>query len=151
MATIGTYGASKAALTLASENMRLEMAPLGVRVITLLTGGVATNFLSNVEAVDLPANSYYLSVKDIIQHKSEDVPMAVSPDAFAQEVLRVRRSTRGQVFLRCRCDVAVLTKRLFAPITRTILTRALLTFGSRLRRVWPARYGSEAPRGWQGR
>lgn len=77
-------------MTLASETMRLEMAPLGVRVITLLTGGVASKFLSNLETVALPENSYYLSVKDVIQHKSEDVPMAVSPEAFAQEVLRVR-------------------------------------------------------------
>lgn len=69
------------------------MAPLGVRVVTLLTGGVSTKFLSNLDAVDLPKDSYYLSVRDVIQHKSEDVPMAVSAEAFAQEVLRVSQNT----------------------------------------------------------
>ena len=63
------------------------MEPLGVRVLTLLTGGVATKFLSNVSSVDLPADSYYLSVQDVIKYQSNDVPMAVTPEAFAREVL----------------------------------------------------------------
>lgn len=76
------------------------MAPLGVRVITLLTGGVATNFLSNLELVKLPPDSYYLSVQDIIQHQSVDVPFAVSPEAFAQAVLRpVERGVSGKVWV----------------------------------------------------
>lgn len=88
-------------MTLLSETMRLEMAPLGVRVITLLTGGVSTKFLANLESVELPKDSYYQSVIDVIQHKSEDVPMAVSAEAFAQEVLRVSPPTAGTM---CWCS-----------------------------------------------
>lgn len=76
------------------------MAPLGVRVITLLTGGVATRFLSNLDPVDLPKDSYYLNVKDVIMHRSEDVPMAVSAEAFAQEVLRpVQKGASGKAWV----------------------------------------------------
>lgn len=96
----GAYGASKAALTLASETLRLEMAPLGVRVLTLLTGGVATKFITNLDPVELPADSYYTDVKDIIQHKSEDIPFAQAPDAFAQSVLRpVERGASGKMWV----------------------------------------------------
>jgi 1-acylglycerone phosphate reductase len=62
----GIYNASKAALIAASEGWRLELAPLGVRVITLITGGIATNFLTNLQTVELPEDSYYICVKDVI-------------------------------------------------------------------------------------
>lgn len=76
------------------------MAPLGVRVITLLTGGVATKFITNLDTVDLPSDSYYTNVKDIIQHKSEDIPFAQSPEEFAQSVLRpVERGASGKMWV----------------------------------------------------
>jgi 1-acylglycerone phosphate reductase len=94
------YTSSKAALTQASEAWRLELAPLGVRVITLMTGGVATNFTGNIPALELPKSSYYLGVKDVIREqqsqKPEEIPMGVKPEAFAQDVLRlVEREATG--------------------------------------------------------
>jgi 1-acylglycerone phosphate reductase len=50
---IATYNATKAALIVAGEGWRLELAPLGVRVITLITGGVATNFLNSTRELVL--------------------------------------------------------------------------------------------------
>lgn len=97
---IGMYQATKAALIQASEVLRLEMAPLGVRVLTLLTGGVATNFLSNTPNLKLPSNSYYRSIEDIILQKPEEIAYSVSPEAFAKDVVRqVRNQTTGQYWI----------------------------------------------------
>lgn len=90
------YQASKAALIQGSEVLRLEMAPLGVRVLTLLTGGVATNFLSNIPSLELPENSYYRSIKDIIAEKPDNISLGISPDAFASDIVhQVNKRTTG--------------------------------------------------------
>ncbi|KAH8589193.1 hypothetical protein B0O99DRAFT_664717 [Bisporella sp. PMI_857] len=65
---IGAYCSSKAALTNISETMRLELAPLGISVLTVMIGIVETHFARNVGSRDLPANSRYMAIKDIIAH-----------------------------------------------------------------------------------
>ncbi|KAL5349194.1 hypothetical protein ACLOAV_005482 [Pseudogymnoascus australis] len=64
----GTYSSSKAATTRISETLRLEMAPLGVRVVTVILGGVETtgNNPDNRKELVLPANSYYQKIAAII-------------------------------------------------------------------------------------
>jgi 1-acylglycerone phosphate reductase len=57
-----SYNASKAALHAYSDTLRVELAPLGVRVLTIVTGGVKSN-LARVER-ELPPNSYYQPVKE---------------------------------------------------------------------------------------
>lgn len=44
---LGLYHSSKAAVTILSETLRLELAPLGVTVITGMLGSIRTNFHSN--------------------------------------------------------------------------------------------------------
>ncbi|RMZ91119.1 hypothetical protein DV736_g1646, partial [Chaetothyriales sp. CBS 134916] len=56
------YNASKAALLQYSNTLRLELAPLGVSVISVITGGVKTNITTHV-TYELPANSYYSVIK----------------------------------------------------------------------------------------
>ena len=46
--------------------MRLELAPLGISVLTVMTGVVETQFAQNIGPRNLPANSQYLAIKDII-------------------------------------------------------------------------------------
>jgi 1-acylglycerone phosphate reductase len=84
---IATYNATKAALIVAGEGWRLELAPLGVRVITLITGGVATNFLANLQPLTLPEDSYYMGIEDIIAEHPEDIPLAMKTDKYALEVV----------------------------------------------------------------
>jgi 1-acylglycerone phosphate reductase len=52
------YCASKAALHAYSNTLRVELAPLGVRVITIITGGVKSN-IARVHR-ELPPDSYML-------------------------------------------------------------------------------------------
>lgn len=56
---MGVYQASKAATEMLSETMRLELQPLGVRVISLVTGAIATNIMAGASVSDLPESSPY--------------------------------------------------------------------------------------------
>jgi 1-acylglycerone phosphate reductase len=84
----GNYGASKAALIQASEALRFEVEPLGIRVITLITGGVQTKILANLEPVQLPENSYYHGIKHVIECENKRIPLAQAPEDFARDVLQ---------------------------------------------------------------
>ena len=59
----GAYCAAKAALSALSDVMRLEFAPLGIRVVLLPTGAVQSNILKNVDYA-LPPSSPYAPIKD---------------------------------------------------------------------------------------
>ncbi|CAI7677149.1 unnamed protein product [Penicillium pancosmium] len=53
------YNASKAAIQTYGETLRLEMAPLNVKVITVMAGVVATNIFANHPDPKLPEDSYW--------------------------------------------------------------------------------------------
>ncbi|PGH12464.1 hypothetical protein AJ79_04301 [Helicocarpus griseus UAMH5409] len=50
------YNSSKSAARMYSEFLRLEMAPLGVKVVTVMTGVVDTNMIVNCPDSNLPAD-----------------------------------------------------------------------------------------------
>jgi len=56
---LGLYDASKAAVVMASETMRLELQPLGVKVITAMVGLVETKFADNLAEVQVLENSMW--------------------------------------------------------------------------------------------
>ncbi|MCJ1312666.1 hypothetical protein MMC25_006342 [Agyrium rufum] len=60
---LGVYSASKAALTLLSETLRVELEPFGVSVITLMTGAVKSNQFANDPCPGLPDDSMYKPVE----------------------------------------------------------------------------------------
>jgi short-subunit dehydrogenase len=63
----GYYNASKAAVNLLSDQLRLELAPFGVDCICVITGGIKTHFFDNNLGTKLPADSLYAPGKDIIE------------------------------------------------------------------------------------
>lgn len=63
----GAYNAAKAAATSITENLRLELAPFGIRVVNLVTGGVQSTFFQNSNDAVLPADSIYNVAKDAIE------------------------------------------------------------------------------------
>ena len=71
-----------------------------MRVLTLITGGITTNFLANIPTLLLPENSYYHGIKSIIEKQPEQVPFGVSPKDFAREVLyQVEKGTTGKYWI----------------------------------------------------
>ena len=62
----GTYCASKAAIAMFSDALRLEMQPFGVTVVDLKTGAVKSNFFENHKkqvGCSLPEDSIYAPAK----------------------------------------------------------------------------------------
>ncbi|KIX95519.1 uncharacterized protein Z520_08639 [Fonsecaea multimorphosa CBS 102226] len=60
------YNSSKAAAILGSETWRLELAPLGVRTLTLVTAAVKSNVFTNMGQPNIPETSYYYGIRDYI-------------------------------------------------------------------------------------
>ncbi|GAB7339545.1 hypothetical protein MBLNU457_6155t1 [Dothideomycetes sp. NU457] len=101
MPWMGIYAATKAALSAYSETLRLELAPLHVRVITLQTGAVQSSFAANSLSHPLPADSAYKPIEGTIAQwaSGEKHPAGQRQTVFCKTVLdHVERSGRGMVF-----------------------------------------------------
>ncbi|KAL8856807.1 MAG: hypothetical protein Q9178_006644 [Gyalolechia marmorata] len=109
---MGAYAASKAALTMASETLRLEMEPLGVRVLTVKSGLVNTRLAMNLPEFKLPSDSFYRSIEGTIAARAKMGELAQSGmelQIYAESIIRdVLARTSGSVwrgsfalFLRC--------------------------------------------------
>ncbi|KAL8718430.1 MAG: hypothetical protein Q9225_004429 [Loekoesia sp. 1 TL-2023] len=68
---VGLYHSSKAAATILSETLRLELAPLGVTVVTGMLGNIESNFHANDSWQGLPEASRYKSVESEIAKTAE--------------------------------------------------------------------------------
>jgi short-subunit dehydrogenase len=87
---LGMYNASKAAEEMFSETLRLEMAPLGVKVLTLVTGIIQTQITANGPEVCLPPNSIYQGAKSEIIARATglDEPYTrTKPEVYAVAVV----------------------------------------------------------------
>ncbi|KAK0101447.1 hypothetical protein ONS95_006620 [Cadophora gregata] len=58
------YNASKAALAMFSDILRLELQAFNIKVVDLKTGGVKSNILANLTHPDLPKESIYDCARD---------------------------------------------------------------------------------------
>ena len=97
----GIYGASKAALTILSETLRLEMTPFDVKVVTVITGVVGTNIMTNVSEVKLPPNSQYWPVERNIAARARgvDIKKKMKKEDFAEKVVSdVLGGTNGKIW-----------------------------------------------------
>jgi 1-acylglycerone phosphate reductase len=64
----GYYNASKAAVSLLSDQLRLELSPFSVKVVNVVTGSVLTKFFENLaERPNLPPNSLYSPAKKEVE------------------------------------------------------------------------------------
>lgn len=72
-----------------SETLRLELEPLGVRVITVMVGIVDTPINAKSEKLVLPENSYYRVIKDQIARFRDGsaYPNKQDPDVTAKNIV----------------------------------------------------------------
>ncbi|KAJ7247049.1 hypothetical protein C8J57DRAFT_1674604 [Mycena rebaudengoi] len=90
MAWNGAYSASKAGLHRVSETLRLELAPFGVSVLTVMLGGVATVFIANEAPRPLPPGSRYVSIGDAIllwAREKGGLAGMMPPERLAEELV----------------------------------------------------------------
>ncbi|KAG6355142.1 hypothetical protein INS49_004223 [Diaporthe citri] len=66
----GIYNSSKAAETMISESLRIELEPLGIRVMTVMLGQVSTQMYDNTPAFYLPEGSPYEKIAGTITSSS---------------------------------------------------------------------------------
>ncbi|MCJ1475065.1 hypothetical protein MMC13_003725 [Lambiella insularis] len=98
---LGIYSASKSALTIASETLRLELAPFGINVITAMLGVVESNLHTNSAGIHLPPGSMYKAVEQNIRDSDlgKDVPKAMDANKFADRLVKdILRKKKGRVW-----------------------------------------------------
>ncbi|KAI0880499.1 putative short-chain dehydrogenase/reductase [Annulohypoxylon maeteangense] len=100
------YNASKAAVEVLSASIRPELAPFGIRVVTVKTGSVETDLFANAPVVRLPPGSWYEAARAFIEGKG---------------MLGFARSERVEVYARGVVD------ELVRPRGRKVLWRGGLT------------------------
>ncbi|KAL7625006.1 NADPH-dependent 1-acyl dihydroxyacetone phosphate reductase [Parahypoxylon ruwenzoriense] len=97
----GLYNSSKAAMTFISETLKLELAPLGVRVVTAMVGAIGTH-LYNRPDFALPPDSYYKDIETTIRKQSRgemQAPFNEPVDVTARNIVRdTLAGRRGQIW-----------------------------------------------------
>ncbi|KAJ8118117.1 hypothetical protein OPT61_g828 [Boeremia exigua] len=81
------YNASKAAVSAYSDTLRLELAPLGIKVVTLYMGIVSTG-ITSPDAVAIEPTSFYSSLEGAFKKRSQEhLADGMTPQQFAKEVV----------------------------------------------------------------
>jgi NAD(P)-dependent dehydrogenase (short-subunit alcohol dehydrogenase family) len=81
------YNASKAGVSAYSDTLRLELAPLGIRVVTVFMGEVATK-LRSADMIDFGPESLYADVEGKLKERIEHgTRVSIAPEVFAREVV----------------------------------------------------------------
>lgn len=130
---MGFYGASRAAAEVMSETMRLEMAPLGVRVISLVTGAVTSNIMTNGTISELSDTSPFKSAeKEIValargknghaRMPAETFAIKVVDDVFGGAQGKLWRGQMASIiyWLTKLTPLSVLVSQLFIPTLFTV-------------------------------
>lgn len=84
------YCSSKAAVHSLSDALRMELAPFGIRVVTIQPGGVRSAFGDHAEeAMRLPEDSLYLPIEEGIRARAQAGQQGATPvDEFVLPVVQ---------------------------------------------------------------
>ncbi|EED22259.1 short-chain dehydrogenases/reductase, putative [Talaromyces stipitatus ATCC 10500] len=81
------YNASKAAVSAYSDTLRVELSPLGIRVVTLFMGEVSTK-LRSANNISFGPESLYADVEVKVKERTEQsAKVSMTPDVFAKQVV----------------------------------------------------------------
>jgi 1-acylglycerone phosphate reductase len=81
-----TYNATKAALHAYSNTLRVELAPFGVKVITVITGGVKSN-LARVDRTLAPDSIYMPLKAEYLRRTKHSQEVGMPTDQYAKTVV----------------------------------------------------------------
>ncbi|KAI1310361.1 short-chain dehydrogenase/reductase [Xylaria venustula] len=83
----GIYNASKAAVETLGGTIRIELAPLGIRVVTVKTGSVYSQLFDNAPRTKLPQDSLYQPIKEWIEGRQMlGSARFINSDEYARKV-----------------------------------------------------------------
>ncbi|RHZ49178.1 SDR family oxidoreductase [Aspergillus thermomutatus] len=97
---MGVYSASKRSLEIIAETLRLEMAPFGVRVLSVVTGAVRTNGQAYFDDLQLPEDSLYKPIEETVaaRARGEDGVARMPAEEYAGHVVRAITAGRQGKF-----------------------------------------------------
>jgi 1-acylglycerone phosphate reductase len=89
------YNATKAAIAAYSDTLRLELAPLGIKVVTLFMGVVSTG-ISSPSTIQFNTGSLYVAAEAGVKQRSKDHQVfGMKADRFAKEVVQSLLSNKN--------------------------------------------------------
>lgn len=70
--------------------MRLELAPLHISVLTVVTGAIETSFMSNIKEPHFPPDSHYLAIEEKAKAlaRGEDGYARTKREVYAENVVK---------------------------------------------------------------
>ncbi|KAJ5668112.1 Glucose/ribitol dehydrogenase [Penicillium maclennaniae] len=81
------YNASKAAVASYSDTLRIELEPLGIKVVTIFMGEVATNLMSS-DNISFGSDSIYRDAQDATKERTQNhIKNSLKPEAFANQIV----------------------------------------------------------------
>ncbi|KAJ5449524.1 short chain dehydrogenase, partial [Penicillium daleae] len=93
------YNASKAALHAYGDSLHMELKPLGVDVVTIITGGVKSNMVRENNP-SLPENSRYIHVEKFwLQRVNLSQNGAMERDKYARKVVNMIHKKKKPIWL----------------------------------------------------
>ncbi|KAM7214063.1 oxidoreductase [Rhypophila decipiens] len=121
------YAASKAATVTISEGLRLELKPLGVRVVTVITGAVGTNLFANAPEHHLPEGSKYAPAEKEVAARATGTDFGdrvMAPDDYARSVVGdVLGGSIGKIFRGKMATMVRIVTTWFPTLLIDMLTR----------------------------
>ncbi|KAF3766680.1 NAD(P)-binding protein [Cryphonectria parasitica EP155] len=82
-----SYNATKAALHHWSNTLRVEMAPLNVKVLTIISGEIGTNILKRDTSRELPEGSYFAPLSEEFKKHVQRIPNTTNRFDYASKVV----------------------------------------------------------------
>ncbi|KAJ5103200.1 hypothetical protein N7532_003729 [Penicillium argentinense] len=82
------YNASKAAVASYSDTLRIELDPLGIKVVTLFMGEVSTNLMSPDNICFDPEGIYTVALEGTRERSQNHAKKSMKPELFAKQVVQ---------------------------------------------------------------
>ncbi len=98
---MSVYSASKSAVTMLAETLRLELAPFGVKVLTVVTGAIESKIMENGPQLKLPESSLYTKIEGIISDRvtgKEEIQRMTASDYAERVVQDILSGADGKVW-----------------------------------------------------
>lgn len=120
----GAYASSKAALHCLSDALRMELAPFGIRMMTVQPGAIQSDFGNAARRrteANLTDQSWYSSIKDTIRARAELSQLDATPTQdFAAQLVQAALRPNPPAVLR------IGKKSRLLPFLKTVLPRPWL-------------------------